>query len=300
MEKGLVELARPVIEMPKSVPLVGRLGGEIGKARVEAVRKYAQKFGGENSTLAPFKYQGGEVTNSNLYGLILMHDILSEDGAKIAGLAGLEAAQRAYDADNSIGLNGRGVYRDLGIVLRSGSVGRNSALVPTLIDELKGIDKRMAKLDVPVIIPVSSLVLEPNAKMPDGYALHIKNHVDETLIEAPQLVAKNHGLKFSRTDAKGLPIFSEQGNRTLYTSKDALSRLYLYRSLDLSSNIGILAGSYEYGRVDFELGGANAENFIRLARAKVNANLGELQAQYDAQLKAGNAKLELVRKELRL
>ena len=124
--------------------------------------------------------------------------------------------------------------------------------------------------------------------------------VDETLIEAPQLVAKNHGLKFSRTDAKGLPIFSEQGNRTLYTSKDALSRLYLYRSLDLSSNIGILAGSYEYGRVDFELGGANAENFIRLARAKVNANLGELQAQYDAQLKAGNAKLELVRKELRL
>src|SRR3989344_3710852 len=136
MTKGLVDIARPVYEMPRSVPLVGRLGDQIGKDKIEAVGKLAGQYGGSNDILVPFKHQNGEVIQSNLYGAILMNVVLGDEGAKIASLASLEAAQMAYDADNSVGLNGRGIYRHLGIVLRKGKLGRNASLAPTLVDEL--------------------------------------------------------------------------------------------------------------------------------------------------------------------
>ena len=81
------------------------------------------------------------------------------------------------------------------------------------------------------------------------YGLGFKKRNSFDFFEAPELGYENNRKKFKILDERGMPIFDENGVRTLYTRSDGLSRLYLGRDLDLFSDWDGLSGSDEYGRV---------------------------------------------------
>lgn len=90
-----------------------------------------------------------------------------------------------------------------------------------------------------------------------GYKITIAPRDDFRVIYDERLKGYS-GEKFSNVDDIGLPLFDRAGTRTWYLKSLGLSRLCLYRSLDLLANSDDLAYSNSGGRVVIVSGEASA------------------------------------------
>ncbi|MBS3090000.1 hypothetical protein J4461_03965 [Candidatus Pacearchaeota archaeon] len=117
------------------------------------------------------------------------------------------------------------------------------------------------------VLPLYGLSLRKENKAPNKLAFNLKKELLYTPLyfEAHILMSKD-GLyvKAGEVDTNtGLPkkVYENAvpGNRQLWTRNSGLSRLYLIRDLDLFARGGVLAGSYEAGRVVCISGAAAAQ-----------------------------------------
>ena len=170
---------------------------------------------------------------SNLWKILLLNQI----GIRTATLA--ESDQIVQASDSFL----RGTYEDVApVALRSNgdSYERNDYLAKSLA---RLIRKRTFK--EPIV--VNGLGIKEDSHSPYGLGFKKRNSFD--FFEAPELGYENNRKKFKILDERGMPIFDENGVRTLYTRSDGLSWLYLGRDLNLASNWVILSDSNVDGRV---------------------------------------------------
>ncbi|MEK6830703.1 MAG: hypothetical protein AABX77_01620, partial [Nanoarchaeota archaeon] len=173
---------------------------------------------------------------SNLFKVLYLNEI----GIKTAGLSNLELA-----LENGMDL--KGTYEDTpSVVLRSAgdSYEPNDYLAKLLAKELK---KRNKKTSFKHPLILNGLKLEEDIN--SFYGLVLVPNEDFSYFEAHELDHGNNLKKFSKLDERGMPVFDEKGQRTLYTRNDGLSGLCLYDVLDLDAYDAHLANSYAHGRV---------------------------------------------------
>ena len=174
-------------------------------------------------------------------------------------------------------------YEDLGLVLRTNGdpFRENDYNARNLHEQL---EKRGFKPspDEPVMISLRGLILERDE---NSYYGLIHRITDESqIVQAPELSRKNNGMRFSRTDERGIPIFDNKGERTFYAGQSGLGRFVLDGGLDLVSNWGRgLSDSGAGGRV------AVIENFSSEKNRLMKSYLEELKEERDKQV----AKLDI-------
>lgn len=190
-------------------------------------------------SLDVFSKGGGELRGSNSFAPILLRTILPAD-SRLATMADIGLA-----LEN--GLDLRGHYEDVGVVLRSGndSYQNNDFLARDLSKQLqaKGIS-----LDTPKVLYFDALDLRRDGNSFYGLAFSLRDDVE--LIYAP-ILNKGDG-NFSSADVNektGLPDKLSGGDRCLFTRKGGLSRLNLSGNLDLNSDWDNLLNSNGNGRV---------------------------------------------------
>ena len=133
----------------------------------------------------------------------------------------------------------KGTYGDSALVL-SNDGDPNQYLARDLVSQIKQGRK------YPLMIPLADLDLVQDQNSPDKLAFKL---TDSGLIYAPQFENSNNGKKFKEGDNNGLPIFDENGTRTLYTGEGGLRRLHRNWDLDLDAGDWGLAYSGGVGRV---------------------------------------------------
>lgn len=174
---------------------------------------------------------------SNLFKVLL----LNQEGIRTATLSELEQA-----IDNGMIL--KGTYEDApSVVLRSNgnSYQPNDYLAKYLFKEVKKRDKKLETLKHSLILNGLKLKEDNNS----SYGLILEPNENFEFFEAPELDHENNHKKFSRLNERGMPIFDENGSRTLYTKQDGLCGLYSGVDLGLYSYVGPLEGSGSLGRV---------------------------------------------------
>ena len=147
-------------------------------------------------------------------------------------------------------------YEDsLSVVLRSNgdSYVNNDYLAKSLA---KLIKKRTFKQ--PIVINGLKIKQDNDS----AYGLGFEQADNFEFFISPELAHKNNQRKFSRLDKRGMPIFDEQGNRTLYTRESGFSRLNLGRILGWNAKWGDLAISNSDGRVVVVSGEATSQKFL--------------------------------------
>jgi len=121
---------------------------------------------------------------------------------------------------------------------------RNLTLIKRITEE---VERANGKLELPVMVTGFDVVpLEGDSK---GYGLGIVARNDFKAVHDERLAGSYHGKRFSQVDELGLPRFDSNGSRTWYARQKGVSRLYLLRDLDLSSDNEDLADSIGDGRV---------------------------------------------------
>jgi len=177
---------------------------------------------------------------SSTYAVVLLNDCLPEK-VHIATRAEQEKALQA-----ELGL--AGTYVDSGVVLRAPFTNIQSADFANRIAQRTGqpLQNLISKLEqTPLMVNARDLTL---TKDPDyGLVLRLKDNTE--LIFDEKLSYKNDQKKFTKTDERGLPIFSEDGTRTFYALDGDLGGCYLDNDLDLSSNLVDFPYSDHHGRV---------------------------------------------------
>ncbi len=193
-------------------------------------------------SLDVFSKGGGELRGGNSFAPLLLRTVLPAD-SRLATMADIGLA-----LEN--GLDLRGQYEDVGVVLRSGndSYQNNDFLARDLSKQLqtKGIS-----LDTPKALYFDALDLRRDGNSFYGLAFDLseKAELGKTIIDAPELDNKNNRNRFSTFNDKGMLVFEASGDKTLYTRSEGLSRLVLYRGLYLDSYWYYLQGSDDDGRV---------------------------------------------------
>ena len=208
------------------------------EARDLAVNKY-----GSAKPLMVAVYNNNIAQVSNPFYVVLVNEVLRQDSSQKVRTATQADIERILRAGDPLKLK-ENYYVDTALVLRSAedSYKTNASLAKDLIEQVKRRQGEHMKL--PVMIPLYNLDLNV---ADNNYGLGFTLREDAQIIHAPVL---NQSGKFSSVNYEtGLPDSIGEGNRTLYTRKDGLSRLYLGRDLDLYSNRGNLGNSYEAGRV---------------------------------------------------
>ena len=154
---------------------------------------------------------------SNLWKVLL----LNQTGIKTASLE--ELGNLAEQNPEFL----RGTYEDSpSVVLRSnGDNSSNDYLAQQLADFVG-----KSAIKTPIVISG----LEIKADDSSSYGLSFDKGDRFESFEAPQLAHENHQKRFSKFDEKGMPIFDENGDKTLYTRVRGVSRLFLGRDLGLS------------------------------------------------------------------
>ncbi len=264
----------PLIKIPEYIPKVDFLRGDFGKAVLEEYKARADEDYHDNKNLRFLTYDTEQdvVTGSNSFTTTLINNIIAEQG-HTATQADLER----IIALNRQDLNLRGHYEDTGLVLRSNEE-PNSYLANDLMKQLRNTE-------LPVMIPLKNLDLRNDDNSPYGLAFNI---IGET-IYAPIL---NHDSGyFSSEDIDeetGLPKKLEQGNRYLFTGKKGLSRLYIYRNLNSTSDGDDLADSDVNDRVVIVSGEAaqkNLEGYISQLRVETERQKAEIEQRFAESLK---------------
>ncbi len=236
-----VERVQPVIPVQQSPPLMNNvnynfLEGTEGQTILEEYNQRVSSDYQGASALDVLSFADNVVKGSNPFAFVLLNKILAQKKMRIATPADLERALEKEEIDL------KGTYGDSGLVLRSDE-DPNHYLAKTLINQVK----QRGSLEYPLMIPLTGLDLRYDANSPDNLSFQLTDFAE--LIHAPQLNHKNDYSKFNKGDENGLPIFDQNGSRTLYTEDGGLRRLYRNRDLDLNARFSDLANSNEYGRV---------------------------------------------------
>lgn len=247
----LEELARrlgneelPKEKPPKPEPVVRPfenvkytfLSGDLGQSVLGEYQGRVQRDYNGNSALDVLSFSDDVVKGSNPFAFVLLNQIVSEKGMRIATPADLERALKEGEIDL------KGTYGDSALVLRSGD-NPNEYLAKNLIEQLQ----RRGSVQYPLMMPLIGLELKSDTRSPHGLTFVLTNSSEA--IYAPQLEHANDCKKFSEADEKGLPIFNDNGTRTLYTRNSGLSRLYRNGDLNLDARDGGLTSSNSDGRV---------------------------------------------------
>jgi len=258
-----VKESKALIEIPEFIPQVGFLGGKEGKEINEEIQAKYKKF----SALQKSFYSKGIVKGSNPFYVVAVNEIIRSKGLRTATQADLERVLKTETLDL------RGYYEDSALILRNEDK-PNAYLERDLTRQIKekiGKDRK-----IPIMIPFSGLELRADQDSEHGLAFNLTD--DSEIIYAPQLSRKNNYKKFSETNDKGLPIFSKDGNRTIYTRDSGLSWLFLYSNLVVDSFVGLDA-SDAHGRVVVVNGEATATEKLKYdLMERINR---EHQAQLD-------------------
>ena len=177
-----------------------------------------------------------------------------------------------------------GNYEDIGLVLRTNgdSYNPNDRNAKNLYEQLKhrGIT---ASDESPVLISLVGLSLKEDTNSGHGL-IHLLTD-EAQIIQAPELSHLNNGMRFSRADERGIPIFGNEGERTFYAGQRGLVRFILNRELDLDSNWSRdLSYSDAGGRV------VVVENFPSENNRLIKSYLAELKKERDKQVAELNIK----------
>ncbi len=227
---------KPLIELPEVIPVANYLTGDFGKEALGEYKERASEDYNNNRYLTVLNFQDNVVKGSNPFAVILMNQVLAQEGIRTATPADLELILRTN------ALNLRNQYEDSALVLRS-TDDPNKYLAKDLEQQLKA----RGKVKYPLMIPLTSLELINDDN--SNYKLTFKLRESSVIIYASQLAHENNGKRFSETDEQGLPIFDLSGSRILYTRDSGLSRLGLGGNLGLGSLWDGLDDSSAGGRV---------------------------------------------------
>jgi hypothetical protein len=233
---------RPLVEIPKSIPTANILGGDFGKAVLQEYKQIAEtKYKGADA-LDVLSYEDSIIKGSNPFAVVLVNQIVGQEGLRTATPADLERAIRLNKVNQELGLNLRGTYEDTGLVLRSESE-PNEYLAKDVAKQIKARDVKL-----PVMIPLNGLELVNDSKSEHDLSFKLKENAQ---IIPASILNKNGYFTSEMVDEQtGLPKqVGENGDRYLYTRNSGLSGLYLDGGLDLDSDWGYLAGSYSGARV---------------------------------------------------
>lgn len=235
------ERVQPVTPVQQSLPLMDNasysfLEGTEGQAILDEYKQRVSKDYQGASALNDLSFADNVVKGSNPFAFILLNKILAQKKMRIATLADLE---RALEKE---AINLKGTYGDSGLVLRSDG-DPNQYLARDLINQVQ----QRGRLQYPLMIPLAGLDLRYDSNSPNDLSFQLTDFAE--LIYALQLDHQNDRAKFSNGNEKGLPIFDQNGSRTLYTGNGGLRRLYRDRDLDLSARLRVLADSDSDGRV---------------------------------------------------
>ena len=85
---------KPLIEMPKSVPTANFLEGDFGKAVHSEYKGRAERDYGDASALKVLSYSDGVAKGSNPFAVVLVNQIVREEGLRTATPADLERILR--------------------------------------------------------------------------------------------------------------------------------------------------------------------------------------------------------------
>jgi len=223
------------------------LEGNFGKGIFDEYNQRVSKDYQGASALSVLSFADNVVKGSNPFAFVLLNKILTQQKMRVATPAGLE---RALEKE---AINLRDTYGDSGLVLRSDGE-PNEYLARDLINQVK----QRGNLQYPLMIPLAGFDLKYDSNSPHNLTFQLTDFSE--LIYAPQLNKTNHSKKFNRADKQGLPIFEDNGSRTLHSNEDGgLCRLFRDRVLDLGAG-RVLAYSGDYGRVIVCAEGTRAKN----------------------------------------
>jgi len=210
------------------------LEGDLGRQVLEEYNQIASKDYQGASALNVLSFGDNVVKGSNPFAFVLLNKILAQQKMRIASPADLERCLEKGELDL------RGTYGDSGLVLRD-SGNPNEYLLNNLATQIN-------ILETPVMIPLTGLGLKYDSNSPHDLVFQSTDFSE--IIYAPQLNKTNHGKKFDSGDKQGLPIFKDNGSKTLYSNKDVgLYRLFRDWDLDLVAWDDDLAYSVSDGRV---------------------------------------------------
>jgi len=225
----------PIVPKNIKFPQIGMLQGDFGKEVLAEYKGRAVKDYANASALGVLEYSSGVVKGSNPYAVVLVNQILNENGMRTVTPADLEKALQA-------GFNLSGTYEDSALVLRSKDE-PNSYLAKNLADQI-GLRQ---KVKYPIMIPLNGFELITDPHAPQGLAFKLRD--DAEIIYAP-ILNKQGNFTSENIDLRtGLPKKVGEGNRFLYARNSGLSGLYLDRILYLGSDDWDLAYSDSGGRV---------------------------------------------------
>lgn len=217
------------------------LHGRDAKSFLEEFNSKAREMYGENSRrvlVLTYDPKSKIVRGCNPFAVIHADTIGKSRGVRVATMTDLENTL-VTDA-----LRLRGTYEDTALVFRN-SRPPNGHLARNLKEQFKARGDKLKR--VPVIIQLRGLQIV--ADDDSDYGLAFKLNDESEIVEAPYLVERNDTKSFAKLDETGAPIFTNDGNRTLYTRKSGLSRLYLGSNLHIESGDPNLASSYDDGRL---------------------------------------------------
>ncbi|MDD5649903.1 MAG: hypothetical protein PHF86_05700 [Candidatus Nanoarchaeia archaeon] len=212
----------PLVQI--EVPKIGFLADE---QFLEEYNRINQTEYGSNPYLNVLKFRDNIdniIKGSNPFAIVLANQILSQEGLRVARQSDLEKLIKIDP--NYL----KGTYEDTGLVLRN-KQDPDSYLAQDLIKQLKLRDR---KLKLPIMIPLTELILQKDQNSIYGLSFKLKESAD--VIYSSILNEENS--KFSSEDINektGLPNKLGNGNRNFYTRNSGLSGLFLYRGLDLNS-----------------------------------------------------------------
>jgi len=271
---------RPLFELPKSLPTVNFLGGDFGKAVLQEYKEIAEtKYKGAD-VLDVLSYHNNLIEGSTPFAVVLVNQIIEQEGLITATPADSERAIRLNKVNQELGLNLRGTYEDIGLVLRSESE-PNEYLAKDVAKQIKARDVKL-----PVMIPLNGLELVNDSQSP--HDLSFKLGENAQVFYAPILNKSGNFTSEDIDEQSGLPRKTgDNGDRTLYTRNSGLSGLCLDRHLDLDSDSGDLADSYSDGRVAVVgYSAVNPEKYV----AEINKSSTERKAKLQRLIDEAEAK----------
>ncbi len=217
-----------------------RFLSDVGQAQYnEAVKKFNSERARINLSIS----QDG----SHLSKVILLNEL----GIKTATLPQL---YDIWDVDSAF-LSGH--YEDVAsVVLRSNgdSHNPNDLLAKELVKSIK------RSFEHSYVLTGLKLKEDDNSQ----YGLVLVRGENFRYFEAPELDYSNNKKRFSRVDERGIPIFEDNGSKTLYTRQDGLSRLCVDWGSGLNSDDGDLFNSSSDGRVVVVDALGASQNFSRI------------------------------------
>ena len=251
------------------------IAGELAQQVFEMYQQLRENKYGNNSNLQ-LAYQNEQLVGSNTFDNMIIDQIVRPFGIRTASVSDLSNVELTRMAKDNHYVDSRS------LVLRSiqdGTNSRNSGLATELA---KYVDMKQVEAGKPALM--TGFTVEPLANDKKGYGLHFVPIDGEfSVIYDDRLSNQWNQFKFDSVDANGLPLDldKKKGSRTWYTRNDGLSRLYLNRYLDVSSDGDRLINSDADGRVALFGGEAAGADFSVKLLTQVDQARSELSTRYE-------------------